>query len=82
MAGKADDGFQKHMGVDNQKDTILQIALSAALGVGAFVAFCVSPQWYAKRTFEPQLILSDLASSLDWPLCCSQEAERCSNGAS
>jgi len=42
MAGKAEDGFQKHMGVDNQKDTILQIALSAALGIGAFVAFCVS----------------------------------------
>lgn len=34
-------GYEDRLGINDQRDTSIQIALSLILGVGAFLAFCV-----------------------------------------
>ena len=39
--------YEGQLGVNDQRDTNIQIGLSLVLGVGAFLAFCVCyTQWY------------------------------------
>lgn len=42
---KPDDGdsggYEDRLGINDQRDTSIQIGLSVILGVGAFFAFCV-----------------------------------------
>lgn len=38
-----DGDYGEHMGTERPRDTYIQIILSATLGVGAFLTFCVSP---------------------------------------
>ncbi|KAF2405310.1 DUF221-domain-containing protein [Trichodelitschia bisporula] len=64
-----DDGYRKRI-VGDPKDTIVQIAISGALGLGAFVAFCILrtrwPSLYAarKRQNSGAANLPDLPNSL------------------
>ena len=41
---KSDDTYGDLVGHKNPRDTVIQIAFSVALGLGAFLAFCVRPQ--------------------------------------
>ncbi|KAK5134311.1 hypothetical protein LTR08_006740 [Meristemomyces frigidus] len=69
-----DDGggadFDKLTGQNNPRDTTIQIIISGAFGVGAFLAFCVlRPRWvglYAarKRTKHEATALPDLPTTL------------------
>lgn len=38
-----DSSYEDYLGVGSTRDTQIQIALSVVLGIGAFIAFCVSP---------------------------------------
>ena len=35
--------YEKNLGIDSPRDTIIQIVFSLILGLGAFIAFCVHP---------------------------------------
>lgn len=36
------EGYGDHVGTNTPRDTIIQIVFSVALGIGAFLTFCVS----------------------------------------
>ncbi|KAI7211331.1 DUF221-domain-containing protein, partial [Hortaea werneckii] len=65
-----DNDFRKYYGASNPRDTTIQIVISLALGVGAFLAFCVlRPRWpglYAarKKTKNEANALPDLPGTL------------------
>lgn len=64
----------------NQRDIITQSVLSIALGLAAFLAFCVSrskqPQSKSQRNSPPVLNL-DFEAKMDGALCGAQAAEEC-----
>ncbi|KAI6841867.1 DUF221-domain-containing protein [Hortaea werneckii] len=65
-----DNDFRKYYGASNPRDTTIQIVISLALGIGAFLAFCVlRPRWpglYAarKKTKNEANALPDLPGTL------------------
>jgi len=67
--------YEGQLGVNDQRDTNIQIGLSLVLGVGAFLAFCVCYTCDTQRFPSPNRVIgssSTLARSLRSP----KEAER------
>ena len=68
--GEAD--FSDLVGVKNPRDTVIQISISIALGIGAFLAFCVCFCTDSIRTLTDYFEGS--SPSMDKPLCCPKAA--------
>lgn len=72
-----DNGLGSLLGTTRPRDTYIQIAISIAFGVSAFLAFCIlRPRWHGlfaarKRHKDEASVLPDLPSTLFgwiWPL--------------
>ena len=59
----------------NPRDLGVQVVISVALGLTAFLAFCVSKS--SLTTFEKWLSLPDPQTEMDCALCGTQTAARC-----
>jgi hypothetical protein len=68
-----EDEYRKRI-VGDPKDTVFQIIISAVLGLGAFLAFCVC---FVNTEQAVSLTrLSDTAASMARTLCRPQKAEK------
>lgn len=75
-----DDNWDKFYGTANPRDTRIQLYLSFALGLSAFVIFCV--RLTASVRPNPSYILTPSPATqapLERPLCRAQEAEQSSH---
>jgi hypothetical protein len=61
----------------NQKDTIVQLTISLALGLSCFIAFCVSHLLFQTGPMKKVLITSDLETEVEKLICCAEAAGRC-----
>lgn len=70
------DAYKDPSKNQNQRDIILQAVISIALGIAAFLAFCVS-YGQASRGGNVLTRLVVRTSQVDWTLCRQKETEKC-----
>lgn len=59
---------------NGQKDTVVQLVLSLALGVSAFIGFCVSRR--RKQSSQPEILIHlDIAAKMEVIIRCSKATD-------
>ncbi len=64
-------GYEDRIGINDPRDTLIQIVLSGVLGLGAFLAFCVSHCLHYLGLGEAYGHI-DIATKMAWAVCGSE----------